>query len=174
MRDPRSYSPLPMFRPSAGLRRPTTPSADSCAALTHLTMRSVPNPGHGAGLPSKFDRRPRVPAGSTVPAFDGCGLRGSRPARPAGSASYPISVRQAAGLLHASFRPRLATTPLRFANPSPPSGWIEDLHLQAVEHARHTVDGRDKPWSNSVHWSAMRVFPQPLSQTLPENGGKLY
>ena len=29
-------------------------------------------------------------------------------------------------------------TPLRFANPSPPSGWVEDFHLQAVEHARHT------------------------------------
>ncbi len=45
----------------------------------------------------------------------------------------------AAALLHASFRPRLATTPLRFANPSPPSGWIEDFHLQAVDHARHTT-----------------------------------
>ena len=44
----------------------------------------------------------------------------------------------ARALLHASFRPRLATTPLRFANPSPPSGWIEDFHLQAVVHARHT------------------------------------
>jgi hypothetical protein len=30
-------------------------------------------------------------------------------------------------------------TPLRFANPSPPSGWIEDFHLQAVGHARHTT-----------------------------------
>jgi hypothetical protein len=29
-------------------------------------------------------------------------------------------------------------TPLRFANPSPPSGWIEDFHLQAVVHTRHT------------------------------------
>ena len=29
-------------------------------------------------------------------------------------------------------------TPLRFANPSPSSGWIEDFHLQAVDHARHT------------------------------------
>src|ERR1035437_9720509 len=38
-----------------------------------------------------------------------------------------------------SVRPRLATTPLRFANPSPPSGWIEDFHLQAVDHARHTT-----------------------------------
>ena len=27
--------------------------------------------------------------------------------------------------------------PLRFANPSPPSGWVEDSHLQAVGHARH-------------------------------------
>ena len=30
---------------------------------------------------------------------------------------------------------------LRFANPSPPSGWVEDLHLQAHEHARHTKKG---------------------------------
>jgi hypothetical protein len=27
---------------------------------------------------------------------------------------------------------------VRFANPSPPSGWVEDFHLQAVDHARHT------------------------------------
>jgi hypothetical protein len=29
-------------------------------------------------------------------------------------------------------------TPLGFADPSPPSGWVEDFHLQAVVHARHT------------------------------------
>src|SRR6266576_3038356 len=58
-----------------------------------------------------------------------------RPGRP----RYPLLVYRAAALLHASFRPRLATTPLRFANPSPPSGWIEDFHLQAVDHARHTT-----------------------------------
>lgn len=46
-----------------------------------------------------------------------------RPGRPL----YPVFVHRAAALLHASFRPRLATTPLRFANPSPPSGWIEDF-----------------------------------------------
>ncbi len=51
---------------------------------------------------------------------------------------HPVLVHRLAPLLHASFRPRLATTPLRFANPSPPSGWVEDFHLQAVEHARHT------------------------------------
>src|SRR6202045_4072513 len=52
---------------------------------------------------------------------------------------YPVFVHWVAALLHASFRPRLATTPLRFANPSPPSGWIEDFHLQAADHARHTA-----------------------------------
>jgi hypothetical protein len=57
-----------------------------------------------------------------------------RPGRP----RYPVLVHQAAASLHASFRRRLAAMPLRFANPSPPSGWIEDFHLQAVVHARHT------------------------------------
>ena len=38
----------------------------------------------------------------------------------------------------ASFRRRLATTPLRLAHPSPPSGWVEDSHLQATKHVRHT------------------------------------
>src|SRR5258707_3882452 len=65
----------------------------------------------------------------------GCSL--VRPGRP----RYPLLVYRAATLLHASFRPRLATTPLRFANPSPPSGWIKDFHLQAVDHARHTANG---------------------------------
>ena len=51
---------------------------------------------------------------------------------------HPVLVHRLAPLLHASFRPRLTTTPLRFANPSPPSGWVEDFHLQAIEHARHT------------------------------------
>jgi hypothetical protein len=35
-------------------------------------------------------------------------------------------------------RPCLAAAPLRFANPSLSSGWTEDFHLQAVDHARHT------------------------------------
>ena len=51
---------------------------------------------------------------------------------------HPVFVHRLACLLHASFRPHLATTPLRFARPSPPSGWEEDFHLPAVEHARHT------------------------------------
>jgi hypothetical protein len=50
------------------------------------------------------------------------------------------------------FRPRLATTPLRFANPSPPSGWVKDLHLQAVDHARHT---KKAPPRRGSHWKRL-------------------
>ena len=56
-------------------------------------------------------------------------------------ASHPVLVHRLASLLRASFRPRLAAgviSPLRFATTSPPSGCKEDLHLQAVDHARHT------------------------------------
>ena len=68
-------------------------------------------------------------------------------ARPTRAASYPVSVRQVMVLLHAAFRPHLATTPLRFANTSPPSGCVEDLHLQAAKHARHTTKSlRDRYW----------------------------
>jgi hypothetical protein len=56
-----------------------------------------------------------------------------------GRPRYPVFVHRAAGLLHASFRPHLAVTPLRFANPLPSSGWVKDFHLQAVDHARHTT-----------------------------------
>ena len=59
-------------------------------------------------------------------------------------ASHPVLVHRLASLLHASFRPRLTVRPLRFAITSPPSGCEEDLHLPAVDHARHTiqVEGR--------------------------------
>jgi hypothetical protein len=86
----------------------------------------------------KFDRLQRTTAGFTRTRLDGYGLCCSLPTRPRVQASYPILVHRHALLLHPSFRPRLATTPLRFANPSPPSGWIRDLHPQTVEHARHT------------------------------------
>src|SRR6516164_7604239 len=61
-----------------------------------------------------------------------------RPGRP----RYPVLVHRAATLLHAFFRPHLAMMPLRFANPSPPSGWIEDFHLQAVvQYSAHQEYG---------------------------------
>jgi hypothetical protein len=67
------------------------------------------------------------------------GICCSSPTRPRVQASYPVLVHRHTLLLHASFRPRLATTPLRFANPSPPSGWIRDSHPQTVEHAQHAM-----------------------------------
>src|SRR5829696_2932270 len=69
------------------------------------------------------------------------GLRGAWPTRPAGPASYPVSVRRVASLLHASFGRSLAGPylPLRFTSTSPPSGCAGDFHPQAVEHARHTT-----------------------------------
>jgi len=89
----------------------------------------------------KNDRLQRTTAESTTSVLDGYGLRCHWPASPAPYASYPVLVHRLAFLLHASFRPRLATTPLRFAITSPPSGCEGDLHPQAVIHARRTEKG---------------------------------
>jgi hypothetical protein len=94
----------------------------------------------------KFDRLQRTTAGFTGTRLDGYGLCCSLPTRPRVLASNPILVHRHTPLLHASFRPRLATTPLRFANPSPPPDWIRDLHPQTVEHARHTMTAKQPPW----------------------------
>jgi hypothetical protein len=67
-----------------------------------------------------------------------CASRSLVPARPAPYASDPVLVHRLVRLLHASFRPSVAGTPLRFATTSPPSGCRGDFHPQAVEHARHT------------------------------------
>ena len=126
----------------SGLRRiapPTMPSADFCAAvrtpyddlsLVTETQHRPPEvrPTAFTARPPDLPPRPLM----TVDFAITCSL--VRPGRP----RYPVLVHRAAALLHASFRPHLAMTPLRFANPSPPSGWIEDFHLQAVVHARHT------------------------------------
>src|SRR6266481_6910348 len=49
-------------------------------------------------------------------------------------------------------------TPLCFANPSPPSGWIGDFHPQAIEHAGHTT----KPLRGSA-----RREPLTFSSCIP-------
>ncbi len=86
----------------------------------------------------KFDNLHRTPAEFTALDFDGYGLCCHLPTRPASTASYSVSVRQVTALLHASLEPCLTATLLRFTNTSPPSGCVEDLHLQVAEHARHT------------------------------------
>jgi hypothetical protein len=75
-------------------------------------------------------------------------------------------------LLHASFRPRLATTPLRFAITSPPSGCEEDLHLQAIEHARHTTMARMRRVEEpAVFWQPQAVWKgRPASSSCQHSG----
>jgi hypothetical protein len=107
------------------------PLLTSAARSERIAPPSVPIPGHATASLQ------RATAESTTSALDGYGLRDPLPARPAPYASYPVLVHRLASLLHAAFRPRLATTPWRFAINSPPSGCEGDLHPKAVKHARH-------------------------------------
>src|SRR5262249_5525439 len=126
-------------RAFGGALPPTMPSADFCAAvrppygalsLVAETRRRPPEVRSTAFTARPPDLPPR-----SLMTSDFAIMRSLvRPGRPL----YPVLVHRVAALLHASFGPHLAATPLRFANPSPPSGWIEDFHPQAVDHARHT------------------------------------
>jgi hypothetical protein len=64
---------------------------------------------------------------------------------------------------------------LRFANPSPLSGWIEDFHLQAADHARHTANGSrecapDDRLREAIHLAAQRKNGL-LRRYAPRNDG---
>src|ERR1700737_2913824 len=49
-------------------------------------------------------------------------------------------------------------SPCVVANPSPPSGWVEDFHLQATEHAQHTTKSlRDSPRGRAGFLRARRT-----------------
>src|ERR1700752_2007374 len=153
------YSSLPAFRPSAKLVPPNMPSADFCAAVRPPYAGLSPESGTQRRPPevrsTAFTARPpNLPPRSlmTVDFAITCPL--VRPGRP----RYPVFVHRAAALLHASFRPHLAMTALRFANPSPSTGWIKDFHLQAVDHARHTRNG------------ARRCPPAPIHPLLRTTG----
>jgi hypothetical protein len=145
----------------SGLQRiapPTMPSADFCAAVRSpygdlspvaRTPRRPPEVRSTAFTARPPDLPPRPSMTSDF----------VRPGRP----RYPVLVHRAAALLHASFRPHLAMTPLRFAsNPSPSSGGIEDFHLQAVDHAPHTTKrppfGERAASHGSWRWKSNRQF----------------
>jgi hypothetical protein len=118
----------------------TMPSADFCPALERLTAFPVTQDDSG--------RSPEVSStafGAQPPDLPPVRLMDMSfaimcPLAPHRRPRHPVLVHRLAPLLHASFRPRLATTPLRFAITSPPSGCEEDFHLQAVDHARHTQE----------------------------------
>jgi hypothetical protein len=62
--------------------------------------------------------------------------------------------------------------PLRFTNPSPPSGWVEDFHLRAIEHARHTTNPLTREWSERLEEGLpseriVGVEAQPLKTGAP-------
>src|SRR3990172_1896534 len=133
--------------------RTTMPSADFSDAIDppcdgpSPPMADTPETSRG-----KFDRLRRTPAESTPAALDGYGLRGQAPARPTTNASIRfLSIRPRLSL-PASFRPRLAATPLRFARTSPPSGCAGDLHPSVVEHPRHTLPSAGGAPLTSTPW----------------------
>src|SRR5260370_1270575 len=127
-------SARPFIHPLLGTVRAFGQHADLlCPLLTsalrsgRLTTSSVPKDTVQISR-SKPDSLHRTPAGFTVLVLDGYGLCDILPARPTEAASYPVSVRRVATLLHASFRQFLAVLPLRFASASPPSGCTGDFH----------------------------------------------
>ena len=85
---------------------------------------------------------------------------------------HPVLVHRPACLLHASFRPHLTATPLRFANPSPPSGWVEDFHLQAVEHARRNRHRGESRLSSPATPPYMRVRIRRFDKLVPPRNGQ--
>src|SRR5208282_5809330 len=96
-------------------RRPIMPSADFCAAVREPCGPLSPSgfPGDTMQISRGKPRSlPRTPAGFTVQALDGYGLRDFLPARPTRAASYPVAVRQVAISFHASFRRSLAVSAL--------------------------------------------------------------
>lgn len=104
----------------------------------------------------KLGRLPHAAAGLTTSAFDGYGTSPSL-ARRAPCASDPVLVHRPAPLLHASFRPSVAGTPLGFAMTSPPSGCQGDFQPRAVEHVRHTKKQRSHGSSVCAGNEAMRA-----------------
>jgi hypothetical protein len=124
--------------PTAG---PTTPSADFCLAVRRSLGRLSRFVDDTKQISrGKLNRLRCTTAGSTLRAVDGYGLRDTLPARPA--LTPRIRFLSIGSHLCSTLPsdPASRRQPLRFTNPSPPSGWVEDFHLRAIEHARHTTN----------------------------------
>src|SRR6266851_9283116 len=105
------FGPLParLSRPCP-LRLATTASADFSLRFSALPFR------HRARSPQvRLRDLPRTTAGSTQWLFGRQSFAVSRPLALNHHALYPVPVRRLAVSLHASSRPHLAVTPLRFA-----------------------------------------------------------
>jgi len=135
-------SSLP-FRPSARTSVHTMPPADSCLPVRD-DLSSLSPTGQQAGLPRSavipsVHRRPIYKAPSD------CGWRAllSRASSPRRyHTSYQVRVPRPAHSLHASFRPHLAVTPLRFtclsAPRTPGQGTCTPKHVSM--HGTHAIE----------------------------------
>ncbi len=93
-------------------------------------------PKAGIALPGRFSSK----GSSCFRAVDGYGLRDTLPAGPA--LAPRIRFLFIGSHLCFALTSDLASRrqPLGITNPSPPSGWVEEFHLRAIEHARHTTN----------------------------------
>src|SRR5262250_2021916 len=119
-------------------------SADFCPAV-RLPFDSLSRRSDAEQISwGKLSRLLCTTAGSTLRTLDGYGLRGKLPALPVLAPCISGSCSSARTFDPCFFRtPPRGGSPCIITRPSPPSGWPEDLHLQAAEHAQHTT----KPWS---------------------------
>src|SRR5258708_7683842 len=120
--------------PSADFCRPVRSSLDSLSRVV-TTGRQI-----SWGNSSRLRR---AIAGSTLPVLDGYGLCRARPAGPTLTPPIRFLFIDSRFCYTLPSDPALRPTPLRFANPSPPSGWVEDFHFLAAGHAQRTVPCRD-------------------------------
>jgi hypothetical protein len=147
----------------------TTPSADSCRAVRvnrfTLSHDSVTRSRSPEVSSTAFSAQP--PDLPPAPLME-MGFAASCPLAQCRRPRHPVLVHRLAPLLHASFRHRLTTTPLRFAITSPPSGCEEDFHLQAVKHARHTRKraARRLPSLCTENARQERAFSLPVAATI--------
>jgi hypothetical protein len=116
------------------------PSAGFCSAVRRPLDRLSRLLGDTEQISrGKLNRLRCTTAGSTLRALDGYGLRDTLPARPALAPRIRFLFIGSHLCSTLPSDPASRRQPLRFANPSPPSGWVEDFHLRAIEHARHTT-----------------------------------
>src|ERR1019366_839678 len=125
-------------------RHPIKPTSRRCPSAwqPNTGRRSTYRRGDSVqttGTTSKFSRLPCTVAGSTLRVLDGYGLRGKWPARPTLAPCIRFLSINSHVCSALPSDPASRRQPLRIANPSPPSGSVEDFHLQATEHARHTT-----------------------------------
>src|SRR5216684_2458649 len=150
------------------------PSADFCSAVRRPRGRlSRLADDTGQISRGKLNRLQCTTAGSTLCVLDGYGLRDTLPARPALAPRIRFLFIGSHLCSTLPSDPASRRQPLRFTNPSPPSGWVEDFHLRAIEHARHTTNPLSREWGERIKEGLpseriVGVEAQPSGQETPD------